>query len=78
MKQGLAIYTIKDVTDDAVDGTFYESELSKVIVTDETTYRIERVLKRKKNEVLVKWWGWPKKFNSWIPRQDVYLYGLKA
>ena len=78
MKQGLAIYTLKDAADDAVDGTFYESELSKVIVTEETTYRIEKILKRKKNEVLVKWWGWPKKFNSWIPKQDVYLYGLKA
>jgi hypothetical protein len=43
--------------DDAVDGTFYESELSKVIVTGETTFRIENMLKRKKHEVLVKWWG---------------------
>jgi hypothetical protein len=44
----------------AVEGAFYESELSKVIVTEETTYRIEEVLKRKKNEVLVKWWAYPR------------------
>jgi hypothetical protein len=37
------------VTDDAVDGMFYESELSKVIVTEETTFHIENMLKRKKN-----------------------------
>jgi hypothetical protein len=56
------IYTLKDVTDDAMDGTFYESELSKV--KEETTFHIEKVLKQEKNEVLVNWWGWPKKFNS--------------
>jgi hypothetical protein len=54
MKQGLALYTLKDVEGDAVSGTFYESELSKVIVSDDTTYRIEKVLRRVKNKALVK------------------------
>jgi hypothetical protein len=54
-----------------VTGTFYDSELSKVLVTEETTYRIEKILKKEKTRVLVKWWGWPKTFNSWISRGDL-------
>ena len=78
VKQGIAYYTLKDAQGDSVDGTFYSSELSKVIVTDDTAYRIEKVLRRKKDEVFVKWWGWPDKFNSWIPKTDLQYYGIKA
>ena len=31
----------------------------------------ERKMKGKQPEVLVKWLGWPSKFNSWIPKNDV-------
>lgn len=41
MKQDIPFYTLKDVEGDVINGTFYESELSRVIVTDDTTYRIE-------------------------------------
>ncbi|KAK3083648.1 hypothetical protein FSP39_000775 [Pinctada imbricata] len=78
MKQGIAYYTLKDLEGDDIHGSFYSSELSKVIVTDDTTYRIEKILKRSKDTVLVKWWGWPSKFNSWIPKSDMQLYGLKV
>ena len=66
-KQGQDIYTLKEVT-----------ELSKMIVREETTFHIEIMSKRKNergpSEVVV----WPKTFNSWILKQDVYLYSLKA
>ena len=78
MKQGIPYYILKDAQGDAVDGTFYPSELSKVIVTHDTTYRIEKVLQKRRREVLVKWWGWPKKFNSWIDKSDLRHYDLKA
>lgn len=78
MKQGIPFYTLKDVEGDVINGTFYESELSRVIVTYDTTYRIEKVFKRRKNDALVKWWGWPNKFNSWIPKSDLQFYGIKA
>ena len=64
MKQGLSFYTLKDVLGDAVDGTFYDAELSEVLVMEDTPYRIEKVLKKKRSSAFVKWWGWPKKFNS--------------
>lgn len=78
MKQGIPFYTLKDVEGDVINGTFYESELSRVIVTDDTTYRIEKVFKRRKNDAFVKWWGWPNKFNSWIPKSDLQFYGIKS
>ena len=34
-------------------------------------YRIERVLKRGKHRVFVKWKGYSSAFNSWIPQADV-------
>ena len=39
-------------------------------------YKIEEILKKRKNksgqvEVLVRWKGWPSKFNSWIPENQI-------
>jgi len=52
-----------------VQGTFYEADLQKIHVSD--VFRIEKVLKRQKDRWLVKWKGWPDKYNSWIASQDV-------
>ena len=77
-KQGIPQYTIKDWNNDLVEGRFYEAELQKINVSEneeEKMYNIEKILKeRKRNgkpECLVKWQGWHKKFNSWIPKSDV-------
>ena len=53
-----------------VKGSFYEQELQKV---KQETFRIEKVLKRdnKKKLALVKWLGYPDKFNSWLPLSDL-------
>ena len=67
MKEGIPYYTLKDTIGDAVQGTFYQPELNRVKVTEETVYRIEKVILRRRNDALVKWMGWPSKFNSWIP-----------
>ena len=50
-----------------MQGTFYQPELNRVSVTDQTVYRIEKVLRRRRNEAMVKWMGLSSKFNSWIP-----------
>jgi hypothetical protein len=65
--EGLPYHTLKDTTGKVVQGTFYQPELNRVSVTDQTVYRIEKVLRRRRNEAMVKWMGWPSKFNSWIP-----------
>ena len=45
-------YTIKDTLGEPVQGTFYEQELQLSV---QEIFRIERVLRKKKNEVYVKW-----------------------
>ena len=62
-------YKIQEWDDTPVQGTFYEEDLQKVHVSD--VFRIEKVLKRQKDRWLVKWKGWPDKYNSWIRSQDV-------
>lgn len=67
----IPVYKLKDLAGDPIEGTFYESELQKVIKSEDVSYRVEKILKRRRHgktqEVYVKWEGWPKKFNSWIP-----------
>ena len=70
MRQGQPIYTVVDWDNNPVQGTFYEKELQKVEASDKDLFKIEAVLKykgkEKNNQALVKWKGWPKKFNSRI------------
>ena len=47
------IYKVKELDDIPVRGTFYEQDLQKVQIPDDTLYRIEKVLKRQGNKVLV-------------------------
>ena len=64
-------YKIREWDDTPVKGTFYDADLQKVHVSDQALFRIEKVLKRQKDRLLVKWKGWPDKYNSWIASQDV-------
>ena len=64
-------YKIREWDDTPVDGTFYDADLQKVHVSDQALFRIEKVLKRQKDRLLVKWKGWPDKYNSWIASRDV-------
>ena len=57
-------YKIHEWDDTPVKGTFYEADLQNVYVSDDALFRIEKVLKRQKDRVLVKWKGWPDKYNS--------------
>ena len=65
----LPAYKIKEWDDTPVDGTYYEEYLQKVRVT--YLFRVEKVLKREKNRLFVKWKGWPDKYTSWVSTKDV-------
>ena len=69
------VYRLKDQLGELIEGTFYEQELQKIIVPPDFAFKIEDVLSRRKKGkdslVLVKWKGWPDKFNSWIPEKDI-------
>ena len=54
-------YTISDLNGKKVIGTFYEKELQK---TNQKEFRIEKVIRRKGDKLLVKWKGYDNSFNS--------------
>lgn len=75
VSQDIPIYKLKDMLGDPIQGTFYASELQKVSKDENTIWRIDKILRKRKvrgkEEVLVRWLGWPKKFDSWIPKADI-------
>ena len=67
------VYKLKDKMGEEIKGVWYPEEVQRI---SKNRYYIEKVLKnrkvgRRKPEVLVKWKGWPEKFNSWIPADDI-------
>ena len=66
-KEEIPYYKLQDIQLDPIRGTFYNNELSKVVIDNNSQFRIRKILRRRKNEVLVSWMGWPAKFNSYIP-----------
>lgn len=69
------VYTLKDLEGEPITGTFYSKELQKVLYDPSTKYKIDKIIQsrrvRGRKEVLVKWKGYPDKFNSWIPASDL-------
>ncbi len=54
----------------SIIGKFYEEELSAVSKTDDV-YRVEKILRRRKGQALVKWAGYDSKHNLWVPINDI-------
>ena len=48
-------YTINDLNDDKIIGTFYEKELQK---TNQQEFRLEKVIKKKGDKLYDKWKGY--------------------
>lgn len=68
------IYKLEDYSGDEVKGSWYPEELQAI---KDNQYRIEKVLRKRTlpdgtKEKLVRWEGWPDKFNSWINEADEY------
>lgn len=62
-------YLLKDARQRPILGAFYTEELQKTCHPD--IYLIEKVLKRKGNQLYVKWLGLPLSENSWINKTNV-------
>ena len=57
-----------------ITGSFYNEELQEAYVTDDTVYKIEKLLKktyRGVKQVYGKWLYYPRKFNSWVDASSV-------
>ena len=59
---------MKDLNEKKIVGTFYENELQKA---SQKELRIEKLIKRKDNELYVKWKGYDNSFKSWIDKKDI-------
>ena len=68
------VYKLEDQGGEPIKGTFYYEELQKVI--EPSAYRIERIIRKKRTTdgkliYYVKWKGYPEKFNSYVPAEDL-------
>ena len=73
------VYKLKDYDGEELKGTFYENELQKVIKPDDV-YEVEKILKKRGRgrnvQYLVKWLGYPNKFNTLQFQQNHIYYSL--
>ena len=70
------MYKLKDYDGEELKRTFYVKELQKVIKPDDV-YEVEKILKKRGRgrnvQYLVKWLGYPNKFNSWVSASEINL-----
>lgn len=70
------VYRIKDLMRESIQGTFYARELQRVRAKEQ--FPVEKILKKRTRkghlEYYVKYRGYPKKFNQWIP--SAHLFSL--
>ena len=59
---------INNLNGEEIIGSFYEKELQKI---NQKEFRIEKVIKRKCDNLYVKWRGYNNSFNSWINKKDL-------
>ncbi|XP_033725180.1 uncharacterized protein LOC117315144 [Pecten maximus] len=75
LRQGIPQYQLIDFLNEQITGTFYQSELQRVDKDENALWYIEDKLKKRKKrgqiEWLVKFEGWPSKYNQWIPENDL-------
>jgi hypothetical protein len=62
-------YLLEDYRGKSVAGAFYEHELRRATYPD--VFLVEKVLRRKGDEVYVKWLGFDGSHNSWIQKDNV-------
>ena len=62
---------MEEFDDTPLQGTFYAWDLQKLQLDESSYFRVEKVLKRQKDKLYVKWKGYPAKYNSWIHKKDL-------
>ena len=63
-------HVIQDFNDVEFAVMFYEKQLQK---TNQTEFRFEKVIKKKRNKLYVKWKGHNSSFNSRMDKKDILI-----
>ena len=70
-------YRIQSLNGDMVKGKYYAQELTLTTYSPSKVYPIEKIIKKEKRNgvdyVQVKWLGWDKSYNSWLPANQVVI-----
>ena len=61
-------YIVSDLNGEEIIGTFYKKELQKANLKE---FRVEKVIKKKSDNLYVNWKGYDNSFNSWIDKEDI-------
>ena len=77
-RQNLYTYVLEDLNGEIIDGFFYPEELVLVgreRLAPDKRFKVERVIRTEgrgaKKRALVKWFGYPDKFNSWVKASEL-------
>lgn len=69
------VYFLEDLEGEEIEGPFYEKKVQKINFDEGATRAIEKIIKQrgqgKKIQYLVKFRGWPTKFNSWVNSEAI-------
>ena len=65
------VYRLEDLEGDEILGVFYEPQLMKIVPPE--YHVLEKVVQKRGNQYLVKWRGFPDKFNSWVHGDGVVI-----
>ena len=61
-------YVINDLNGEEIIGTCYEKELQD---TSQEEFRIEKIVKKKGDNLYIKWKGYDNSFNCWIDKKNI-------
>ena len=70
-RSGVPVYILNEWDGSTIKGSFYEPELQKITLTTDRRYKIEKVLRKRGSNSLVKWLGWETKYATWIPTSEI-------
>ena len=74
-RQGIPIYHLRDFHEEVIKGSFYTNELQKVNKNQDVLWKVEKILKKKREGgklyYLVRWLGWPSSFDSYIEESEL-------